>query len=78
MVVKLNRVKQTLSFEQRLANEAARLREAARALPNGSRAQELLLRRAGQTETASQINLWINSPGLQPPTGLADLISTKK
>ena len=77
MIVKRNRVKQTLSLEQRLANEAARLREAAKRLPNGSRAQELLLRRAGQTEVASQINLWISSPGLQPPRGLAQILYKK-
>ena len=67
-----------MSFEQRLADEAARLREAANKLPDGSRAQEVLLKRARQTEAASQINDWLRSPGLQPPTDLARLFSGKK
>jgi hypothetical protein len=78
VVVKRNRVKHTLSFEQRLANEAARLREAANALPDGSRAQETLLKRAWQTDKALELNLWLSSPGLQPPADLAELISSKK
>ena len=54
------------TFEERLAEEAQRFREAAQALPPGT-AQELLLRRARQAETASHINDWLQSPGLQPP-----------
>lgn len=58
--------KNTKSFEERLAEEAARFREAAEKLPQGM-ARELLLRRARQAETASHLNEWLSSPGLQSP-----------
>jgi len=61
------RVKHTLSLEERLAEEARRFREEAEKLPLGSKDRYLLLRRARQTETASQINEWLRSPGLVPP-----------
>jgi hypothetical protein len=41
-------------------------------------AKELLLRRARQAETASHINNWLNSPGLQPPKALEDLLAAPK
>jgi hypothetical protein len=44
-------------------------------LPPNSHAQELLLRRARQAETASHMNEWLTSPGLQPPTALKNLLS---
>lgn len=55
------------SFEQLLAEEARRFREAAEQLPQGTTARELLLRRARQAETASHLSDWLRSPGLQPP-----------
>jgi hypothetical protein len=61
------RVKHTLTFEQRLSEEAKRLREAAEREPLGSTARQVLLRRARQAETASHMNDWLRSPGLQPP-----------
>jgi hypothetical protein len=66
------RIKHEKTFDQRLVEEAARFREAAEQLPPGM-AKELYLKRARQAETASQINRWLNSPGLQPPEALADL-----
>jgi hypothetical protein len=30
--------------------------------------REMLLRKARQTETTAQLNKWLTSPGLQPPT----------
>ncbi len=60
------RFKQTESLEQRLANEAKRLRERAKLLEPGA-VREALLRKARQTETASHINAWLNSTGLQAP-----------
>jgi hypothetical protein len=60
------RFKQTQTFEQRLAEEAARFRTAAEELPPGT-ARELLLRRARQAETASHMSDWLRSPGLRPP-----------
>jgi hypothetical protein len=61
------RVKHTLTFEERLAEEARRFREEAERLPIGSNARNLLLRRARQAETASHINEWLRSPGLASP-----------
>jgi hypothetical protein len=53
-------------FDQRLAQEAHRLKERAETLPYGKE-RELLSRKARQLETASRINDWMSSPGLQPP-----------
>ena len=61
------RVKYTSSFEERLAEEARKFREAAEREPPGSMSRELLLRRARQAETASHVNDWLLSGDLQPP-----------
>ena len=61
-----SRAKQTKTFEERLAEEAARFKAAAHELPHG-KAHELLLRRARQAETAAHLNQWLSSPGLQAP-----------
>jgi hypothetical protein len=61
------RFKHKLSLEQRLADEAARLREEAKGAAPGSMERELLLRKARQAETGSHINEWLGSRGLQPP-----------
>jgi hypothetical protein len=61
------RVKQTtVSFEERLAEEAKRLRAEAKQLQPGALRDELI-RKARQAETASHMNEWLTSPGLQPP-----------
>jgi hypothetical protein len=54
------------AFEQRLAQEARRVRERAKTLPQGKE-RELLSRKARRLETASRLNEWLSSPGLQPP-----------
>jgi hypothetical protein len=59
------RFKQTKSLEERLSEEAKRLREEAKSLPHGA-VREALLRKARQAETASRMNEWLSSPGLQP------------
>jgi hypothetical protein len=61
------RIFNKLTFEQRLAEEAKRFREAAAKERPGSTARELLLRRARQAETASHISEWVRSPGLASP-----------
>ena len=60
------RFKQTTTLEDRLAQEAERLREEAKKLPHGPE-REILLRKARQAETGSHISDWLRSPGLQPP-----------
>jgi hypothetical protein len=64
VLIALNQPKPT--FEQRLAQEARRVKERAKTLPQGKE-RELLSREARQLETASHINQWISSRGLQPP-----------
>ncbi|TCU75110.1 hypothetical protein EDE08_103327 [Bradyrhizobium sp. R2.2-H] len=60
------RVKQVHSLEERLAEEAAKLREQANNLP-ASAEREKLLRKARLAETGAHLSEWITSPGLRPP-----------
>jgi hypothetical protein len=60
------RTKQTTSLEDRLAEQARRLREEAELLPHGP-VREAAMRRARQAETGLHMNEWLKSPGLQPP-----------
>ena len=59
------RLKQVKSLEERLADEAKRLREEARLLQPGA-VREALLRKARQAETGAHVSEWLRSPGLQP------------
>ena len=52
--------------KQRLSEEAAKLRNEALGTPPGVE-RERLIRRAQDAESASQLNGWLNSRGLQPP-----------
>jgi hypothetical protein len=61
------RVKHQVSFKDRLTEEARLFKEAAEKEPPGSKARELLMRRARQAETASHMNDWLSSPGLASP-----------
>ncbi|WP_225125340.1 MULTISPECIES: hypothetical protein [unclassified Bradyrhizobium] len=60
------RFKQTQSLEERLAEEAKRLREQATLIPPG-RLREQVIRKARQCETGSHMSEWLQSPGLNPP-----------
>ena len=60
------RIKQILTLEERLAEEAKRLREEAKKLLPGP-SREDLLRKAREDETVARMAEWITSPGLQPP-----------
>lgn len=60
------RFKQTVSLEERLVEEAKRLREKAKSLPPGIE-RDHAIRKARQAETGSHINDWLRSPGLLPP-----------
>ncbi|MBW7970026.1 hypothetical protein [Bradyrhizobium sp. BR 10289] len=66
-MLKRRRFKQIRTLQERLAEEATRCRDEARALAP-SRRRDLLLRRARQNETAMQIDAWLYSPGLRAPT----------
>jgi hypothetical protein len=52
--------------KQRLSEEAAKLRKEARGTPPGVK-RDGLIRRAQDTESASQVTGWLNSRSLQPP-----------
>ena len=60
------RFKDVLSFPDRLANEAKRLREEAEASTHGPE-RDALLKRARQADIASHMDEWLSSPGLRPP-----------
>lgn len=65
-MLKRRRFKQTKSLEERLAEEAKRLREQATLLPPGP-LREKVMRKARQCETGSHMSEWMQSPGLEPP-----------
>jgi hypothetical protein len=52
------RIKHTVPFEERLEQQAKRLRDEARQLSLGRKRDELL-KRARQAETAAHINRWL-------------------
>ena len=60
------RFNQTQSLEERLAEEANRLRAEAKLLPPGATRDETI-RRAREAETGSHMSEWLRSPGLRPP-----------
>jgi len=53
--------------EQEWHEQSEATKDEAAKLPYG-RLKEQGLRKARQLQTASQISLWLSSPGLQPPT----------
>jgi hypothetical protein len=56
------RFKQQTTLEERLADEARRLRDRARQMPPGPE-REALLRKARHDEMTSQLSEWLTSPG---------------
>jgi hypothetical protein len=63
---KRRRFKQTTSLSDRLASFAKSARERAAQLTPGIERDDLL-RKARQADTASDLDEWVSSPGLQPP-----------
>jgi hypothetical protein len=66
MIVRRNRRKQAVSFDDRLKIAAKEARQAAQMLPQGE-AREDLLQKAKQAEAAIRIHGWLTSRGLRPP-----------
>ena len=64
--MKRRRSKPVQSLEERLSEEAKRLRSEANLLPPGTE-RDALIRKARQAETGSHVREWLSSPGLQPP-----------
>jgi hypothetical protein len=65
-VMQRRRFKHTLTFPERLDQEAERLRTEAEKLPHGQE-RDNLLREARQADTASHVHEWLSSPGLRAP-----------
>jgi hypothetical protein len=63
---KRRRFTQIHNLEDRLAEEAKRLREEAELLPQGA-LRDAAMRRARQAETGSHMSEWLRSPGLRSP-----------
>ncbi len=59
-------IKHKPSFEERLVDQARRLRERANTADHGAEHDDLV-QRARQMETAAKINAWLTSPGLSAP-----------
>jgi hypothetical protein len=55
------------TVEQKWHEQSEAAKQEAAKLPHGRLKDQLLLE-ARQLQTASQINQWLSSPGLQPPT----------
>ena len=53
-------------LDQRLEEQAKRLRKEAKGTPPGVE-REKLIRQARQAETAAHMDKWLTSPGLQAP-----------
>ena len=58
--------KENASLDQRLTEQAERLRKEAQGTPPGVM-RDKLIRQARQAETASHMQEWLLSPGLQAP-----------
>jgi hypothetical protein len=64
-MIKRNRRKQTVPFDERLQRAALEARQAAQRLPQGPQ-RDMLLQKAGQAETAVRVNGWLASPHRRP------------
>ena len=60
------RFKQVAPLDQRMTEHAERLRKEAQGTPAGVH-RDKLVRQARQLETASHMQEWLTSPGLQRP-----------
>ncbi|MCP1835323.1 hypothetical protein ACVIHH_000086 [Bradyrhizobium sp. USDA 4518] len=67
MKKKRNHARQTTSLQDRLAVFARGLAEMAATMPAGAE-RDNLLKRARTAEIAADIDDWVSSAGLQPPT----------
>jgi hypothetical protein len=65
-MLKRRRFKQQCALQDRLSAWANEVREQADQLRPGPE-RDMLLVKAQQADTASNLNEWVSSPGLQPP-----------
>jgi hypothetical protein len=64
MIKRRRRLRQTTSLKDRLTAWAKEIREQANQLSPGPE-RDRLLKKASQADTASQLDEWVDSPGLQ-------------
>jgi hypothetical protein len=64
--MKQRSLKENAPLSQRLTEQAERLRKEARGTSPGVK-RDQLIRQARQAETASHLQEWVSSPGLEPP-----------
>ena len=55
-----------ITIEEKWHQQSEEAKIEAKNLPHGKE-RDALVKKARQLETASQINRWLSSPGLQPP-----------
>lgn len=65
------------SIEDKWKRLAEQTRAEAEKLPAG-RAKDAMLKKALQLDTACEMESWISSPGLKPPTDLIRLKSSRR
>jgi hypothetical protein len=75
--MKRRRFTHTSSLAERLLYDVEQLRQQAQKLAPGP-AQDTVLRKIRQNETAAHISDWQNSPRLQPPKVLEDMLAGQK
>ena len=68
-IIRRPRIKNEISFKDRLMKSAQDARERAARLPPGPASERLLLK-AMQSETAADIDAWAATPGSAPPKSL--------
>jgi hypothetical protein len=68
-IIRRPRIKNEMSFKDRLMKSAQDARERAARLPPGPASERLLLK-AMQSETAADIDAWAATPGSAPPKSL--------
>jgi hypothetical protein len=68
------RIKHTFAFEERLRQQAERLRDEAQKMPIG-KTRDDLLKRARQAETAVGISRWLTSTDLKPPDLMPEVLA---
>jgi hypothetical protein len=76
-IVRRRRVKQTMSFKDRLLHNAREARAQAAGMSAGSERERLLLK-ARQSEAAADIDTWVSSPGAAAPRGIDELSKRSK
>jgi hypothetical protein len=77
MSIKRPRIRHQTTFQERLAGEAKRFAELAEQTRPGVQ-RDFYLRRSRQAAVAANIDMWLSSPGLKPPSEISNLSGKEK